>query len=384
MVTDDNTSTSTGETHPHACGRVRRPVSTQWASILGLLAVTATARADDRKAPTSPAPATRASAQRTAQLHHDAGRENYLAGRYELAITEFEAAYSLVPEPILLFNLAQAHRKNGSRDQAILFYQRYLAAAPRARDREEVEKRIRELQAESPTTTREPVQPPLAAPTTPSPMLRYQPPPPPTGPHSAAVKVPVGSQLTATPEPPDSFDSHHLRVQLNLGGAQPLLLGSKIETKQLVAIGLSGAYVFALGSSRQLDLGLSGAWSPLSYKKEGTREDVWSNLLGLYGTLALRLPVGARLALGPTMGVGLVWWSGLGEGNPFAGGHKAEGAIAMPSVRASVAGLLSLGRHLFLALDVGGSFTKTVGEELEREVSSIVRLEGTASLGIGL
>lgn len=384
MPTDDNASTTGGEINRHSRGPVRRSPWTRLALILGLLAVTGTARADDdRKGPKASGAAIRASVQRRAQLHHDAGRENYLAGRYELAITEFEAAYSLVPEPILLFNLAQAHRKKGSRDQAILFYQRYLAAAPRARDREEVETRIRELQAESATQTRESLQPLSVASTSPPAGVRYQPPPPPTTPDPPAVQPPMASQLTATPDPPDRLDSHRFRAQLTLGGAHPMLLGSTILTEQLLAVGLSGAYVVALGSDRQLDVGVSCAWSPLSYKK-GTGEDVWSSLLGLYGSLALRLPVGTRLTLGPTVGVGVVWWSGLGEGNPFSGGRKADGAIAMPSVRASVAGLLALGRHLFVALDLGGSFTKTVGEELEREVSSIVRIEGTLSLGLGL
>lgn len=82
-----------------------------------------------------------------AQWHHDRGTEHYLAGRYEQAIEEFEKAYALAPGPILLFNIAQAHRRNGSTDSAILFYKRFLKASPSAPNRAEVETRIRELEA---------------------------------------------------------------------------------------------------------------------------------------------------------------------------------------------------------------------------------------------
>ena len=52
--------------------------------------------------------------------HHDKGRQLYLSGFYEEAARELEQAYALDPDPILLFDIAQAHRRNGTNEKAIL------------------------------------------------------------------------------------------------------------------------------------------------------------------------------------------------------------------------------------------------------------------------
>ena len=46
------------------------------------------------------------------------------------AIEEFQGLYEQKPQPILLFNLAQAHRKAGHKAQALDLYERYLREAP--------------------------------------------------------------------------------------------------------------------------------------------------------------------------------------------------------------------------------------------------------------
>lgn len=54
----------------------------------------------------------------------------YNSGQYDKAIEEFQGLYEQKPQPILLFNLAQAHRKAGHRQQALDLYERYLREAP--------------------------------------------------------------------------------------------------------------------------------------------------------------------------------------------------------------------------------------------------------------
>lgn len=49
----------------------------------------------------------------------------YKSGQYEKAIEEFQAVYEQKPTPILLFNLAQAHRKAGHKAQALDLYERF-------------------------------------------------------------------------------------------------------------------------------------------------------------------------------------------------------------------------------------------------------------------
>jgi tetratricopeptide (TPR) repeat protein len=112
-----------------------------------------------------------------AKRHYRKGVTEYNLGHFENAIAEFDQAYSLDPSPILLYNIAQAHRKLGDNRQALFFFRRYLDEDPRTKDRAQVEQSIHELEEASRTSA---VAPPPAA---------AAPPPPPT---------PV---VTPTPEP---------------------------------------------------------------------------------------------------------------------------------------------------------------------------------------
>ena len=67
-------------------------------------------------------------------------------GRYEEAVGEFRRAYELRADPRLLFEIAETYRRLGASDQARFYYERYLASAPAAADRDEVEAKIAALQ----------------------------------------------------------------------------------------------------------------------------------------------------------------------------------------------------------------------------------------------
>ena len=101
----------------------------------------------------------------TAATHYERGERAYTLGRFSEAIKEFEAAYEIQPDPILLFNIAQSHRNDNNLQRARFFYQRYLERAPNAENRTEIERRIKELEArlESEKAHAEPMN--LSAPT---------------------------------------------------------------------------------------------------------------------------------------------------------------------------------------------------------------------------
>ncbi len=81
-----------------------------------------------------------------AKAHYELGATAFGLGHFDRALESFERAYRLDPAPILLYNIAQAHRKLEHPTEAIAFYQKYLDAAPGAEDREAVKARIRELE----------------------------------------------------------------------------------------------------------------------------------------------------------------------------------------------------------------------------------------------
>jgi tetratricopeptide (TPR) repeat protein len=77
------------------------------------------------------------------------GRRDYNLGRFPEAVAAFEESYRLSGDPVLLFNLAQSHRRAGQRQKALNAYQAYLRELPGAPNRALAEAKIAELQAGS-------------------------------------------------------------------------------------------------------------------------------------------------------------------------------------------------------------------------------------------
>jgi tetratricopeptide (TPR) repeat protein len=95
-------------------------------------------RLADADSPEAPAAAPRpldAEVDRHAAL----GQRLLERGRTQDAIAEFRRAYELRADPRFLTDIADGYRRLGLVDQARFFYERYLAAAPDAPDRDDVE-----------------------------------------------------------------------------------------------------------------------------------------------------------------------------------------------------------------------------------------------------
>src|SRR6188472_1241163 len=67
-----------------------------------------------------------ASAEDQAHAHFEAGASYMDTGDYELAIQEFERAYSFSPRAGLLYNIYVGHERLGHLDQAVEYLERYL------------------------------------------------------------------------------------------------------------------------------------------------------------------------------------------------------------------------------------------------------------------
>jgi hypothetical protein len=65
-----------------------------------------------------------------AQARFKQGAAYYAEGAYERALTEYEAAYALLPLPEIVFNIGQAQRMRGQRVAAIEAYRLYLESRP--------------------------------------------------------------------------------------------------------------------------------------------------------------------------------------------------------------------------------------------------------------
>jgi len=106
------------------------------AVILALVLVTSLAHADNVD------PATQAKADAL----FEKGQAMYLSDQFQGAIELFEQAYTLVRDPVYLFNIAQSYRKVADCENAFDFYTQYLEAAPGAENKPKVQQWLRELQ----------------------------------------------------------------------------------------------------------------------------------------------------------------------------------------------------------------------------------------------
>jgi hypothetical protein len=84
-------------------------------------------RADEDPSEPSPAPLIDI---KDAELHAKLASALFKVGNYLEAASELNLAYALVPQPIYLFNIAQAYRKAQRAAAAKVMYEKFLEAAP--------------------------------------------------------------------------------------------------------------------------------------------------------------------------------------------------------------------------------------------------------------
>jgi len=83
-----------------------------------------------------------------ARIHFERGKTYFEVDEYKKAIEEFKAAHIQRPDPAFLYNIAECYRRASEPREALVFYRRFLAAAPAAdKTRAIVDKRIVEMQS---------------------------------------------------------------------------------------------------------------------------------------------------------------------------------------------------------------------------------------------
>jgi tetratricopeptide (TPR) repeat protein len=111
-----------------------------------LLALVVLAAGPARSAPPAPADAA-TPADAEVDEHVAQGHRLYLLGRYQDAIAEYRRAYELRADPQFLFQIAEAYRQLGATEQALFYYERYLAGAAAGPDRDVAERRVGEIES---------------------------------------------------------------------------------------------------------------------------------------------------------------------------------------------------------------------------------------------
>jgi tetratricopeptide (TPR) repeat protein len=97
-------------------------------------------------APTPVAHADSEDATVAARRHFERAEKLFALGRFEAALTEYEAAFEARPLPGFLFNIGQCHRNLGNHDAAIFSFRKYLRLSPDAENRDDVLDLIAQLE----------------------------------------------------------------------------------------------------------------------------------------------------------------------------------------------------------------------------------------------
>jgi hypothetical protein len=141
----------------------------------------------------APSPTDRA----VARQHYEKAVNHFNLGEFPEAAVEFREVYKVAPQPVLLYDAAQAYRLANDRPNALVLYQSYLHLAPTTPHKAEVLGRIQELQAAGPTPVESPAT--SAAKTT----VKTATTPEVTQP-LASTPTPFGHASTTSPDAPPS------------------------------------------------------------------------------------------------------------------------------------------------------------------------------------
>ena len=146
--------------------------------------------------------------------HFSAAQEAFGAKHFKTAAAEFEAAYGITKDPVLLYNIGESYQKAGNGPKAVASYRQYLHDQPNAQDKAEVQRRIADIEAKGeklvdqsapgdtpPAAATQPTTPPPgpAATPPPTPAPAATPPPPPTPPTPESTAPTTGAASPATP-----------------------------------------------------------------------------------------------------------------------------------------------------------------------------------------
>jgi hypothetical protein len=80
------------------------------------------------------------------RVHYERATRAYDLNKYPEAIDEYQKVYEIDGDPVMLFNIGQAYRLNDQPQESIHFYRRYLQRSPEAKNRDDVNRKIVNLE----------------------------------------------------------------------------------------------------------------------------------------------------------------------------------------------------------------------------------------------
>jgi tetratricopeptide (TPR) repeat protein len=222
----------------------------------------------------------------------DKGAALYESGDYAKAAASLRAAYELVPEARLLFNIARAYERVGDGEQAFEFYERYLDATG---TEAELRHRARDALKRMRTATEDPAA--GASPANPPPAVAAPPPAPaPPIPSAAPPSVAPPVLAPAPVAPAAAVEENVPRTPTRVPGIILVSVGAAS-----VATG-AGFGIWALNTAQQTRASLDPVQKPTLRSRAYTEANVAD----------VTLAVGAAAAAVGTW----LWWRSPKTGTP--------------------------------------------------------------------
>lgn len=95
----------------------------------------------------APAAAPTSEARDRARVAYSTGQTAFRAGNFTEALTQFEAAYAAVPNPVVFKSIAECHERLGHVREAVTAFERYLNETTSINDRAAIEARVADLRS---------------------------------------------------------------------------------------------------------------------------------------------------------------------------------------------------------------------------------------------
>lgn len=294
---------------------------------------------------------------KTASEWFNVGDNHYNLGEFDKAIEAFRKAFELEKDdalkPIYLYNIAQAYRQAGDCDNAVFFYKRFLSLKaadvkkPLAQaTKDDILKRIAEQEKLCAEKKQNRDKPPEGT-------MR------PSGKDGddkdgdgdeakepAETPREVPTRVATDEEPTEDEEDLSIRtampgpnvISLRVGAGLAIPNLDPVDVGNQFSASIIAGYPLALGPKLGVDVGAAFGLSPLQWQ-DGPGATQTSMIITAVANAGLRFEVAPKVLLRADAGLGVLFFTNVGESNPFTeNGQAADGgALTMFHLRGGAA-----------------------------------------------
>jgi hypothetical protein len=331
----------------------------------------------------------------TADGWYDEGQTQYTLGNFDKAVDAFKSGFELETveskKPAYLYNIAQAYRQAGDCKNSVFFYKRFLALkasdqtkplSPERKaevdgwvhDGEECLKKQDALRTKAPDGTMKPDdgKKPVVATVTPAPK-----------------KVAVVTRRDV-----DHHDDNGGELHGGVTSSQPSLIsvrllggGTKVSAGDLkFPVEASGAliagYPIPINDKLLVEAGVGFTFTPAPFDNSMSGGSETGKMFGVFANGGVRYEVAPNIGVRGDLGVGVLAFSGLDQGNPFtANGAGTTGALGMFHVRIGVSADYLITPNLSATLTPFAFGYSPAKSGLRDDIGSITSIDFLVGLG---